>query len=87
MLWHARRDCNSCMVHMTKAIYADGVFKPEEKLDLPDQQRVQVIIQPIEEQADTNHTAALDRFFDHVSRSEFSYTGPMPTRDELHDRV
>ena len=75
------------MVHTTKAIYADGVLKPEEKLDLPDQQRVQVIIQPIDEQEEVDRKAALDRFFDHVSRSEFSCTGPMPTRDELHDRI
>ena len=75
------------MLHMTKAIYADGVLKPEEKLDLPDQQRVQVIIQPIEEQEEIDRNAALDRFFDHVSCSEFSYTGPMPNRDELHDRI
>lgn len=76
-----------CMVHMTKAIYADGVLKPEEKLDLPDQQRVQVIIQPTEEQADIDRTAALDRLFADVSRSEFFRAGPVPTRDELHDRV
>jgi predicted DNA-binding antitoxin AbrB/MazE fold protein len=75
------------MVHMTKAIYADGVLKPEEKLDLPDQQRVHVIIQPIEEQEQIDRDAALNQFFEHVSRSEFSYTGPMPTRDELHDRL
>lgn len=72
---------------MTKAIYADGVLKPEEKLDLPDQQRVQVIIQPIEEREGIDRDAALNRFFEHVSCSKFSYTGPMPTRDELHDRV
>lgn len=75
------------MVQTTKAIYTDGVLKPEEKLDLPDQQRVQVIIQPIDEQGEIDRSAALNRFFDHVSRSTFSYTGTMPTREELHDRV
>jgi predicted DNA-binding antitoxin AbrB/MazE fold protein len=75
------------MIQVTKAIYSGGVLRPEQRLDLPEDQRVQIIIQPINHHQTEDREIAIKRLLDHVARSAFAYSGPLPTRDELHDRV
>jgi predicted DNA-binding antitoxin AbrB/MazE fold protein len=74
------------MIHVTKAIYSGGVLRPDQRLDLPEDQRVQIIVQPINHHQMEDREIAIKRLLDHVNRSAFSYSGPLPTRDELHDR-
>ena len=69
------------------ATYIAGVFKPDQAVDLPENARVQLIIQPEWKQLSTEELDELWKEFDELAK-EFPIrsTGPMPTRDELHER-
>jgi predicted DNA-binding antitoxin AbrB/MazE fold protein len=75
------------MTKVTEAIYTQGVLKPLERLDIPDQQRVRVIIQPINGANGANREAAMERLRTGINQMNFRSTGRLPTRDELHDRA
>ncbi len=70
-----------------EAIYVDGVLKPLEALHLPEQQRVRVTIETIEPGTSQDRAAAMQRLMERLDKSTLSYGGPLPTRDELHERV
>lgn len=74
------------MMQTTDAIYSDGVFKPVTKPALCDQQRVRLIIQPIDD-SPGDRAAAISRLRRNLEQGEFFCTEPLPSRDELHDRV
>lgn len=75
------------MVQITKAIFANGVLKPEDKLSLREHQRVRLIVESIEAPDDAARAAALREFTDGVAKMKFkSNGGGYPTRDELHER-
>ncbi|MBI4266070.1 MAG: antitoxin family protein [Acidobacteria bacterium] len=73
------------MVQSTEAVYSNGVLKPTRELGLRDQQRVRLIVEAIDETPE-NRDAALDRLRAGIARMQFFSKGPLPTREELHDR-
>jgi len=56
------------------------------ELQLREQQRVRLIIEPIEPGQDSDRAAALNRLRAGIASMAFSSSGGLPTRDELHDR-
>jgi hypothetical protein len=74
------------MTQATEAVYLDGVLKPENRLELANNQRVWLIVQPIEFVLDADRKAALVRLFQGFDESTLCLTEPLPSRDELHDR-
>lgn len=74
------------MDQMTEAIYANGVLMPVAPLDLHEQQRVRVYVQVIEEPSEERRRAALARIVQDARESKLRLTGPLPSRDELHER-
>lgn len=72
--------------HFTEAIYADGVFRPLEPVELADQQRVRITFEPIVSVSPEDRKAALSRARAIIERMNFRHGGPYPTRDELHER-
>jgi predicted DNA-binding antitoxin AbrB/MazE fold protein len=75
------------MTKVIEAIYADGLLHPLNALDLPDQQRVRLIVQTVDGASSPDRTAAMERLRAGVASMNFHLLGPLPTRDELHDRV
>ena len=74
------------MPQRTEAVYSDGVLKPTRALSLRDQQRVRLLVEPIDEGA-ADRRAALGRLRAGIARMQFFSKGPLPTREELHDRA
>ena len=75
------------MTTVIDAIYANGMLKPSKALPLRDQQRVRLIVQTIDRPSTANREAALRRFFAGVEAMNFHLEGPLPTREELHERL
>ena len=73
------------MTHVIEAVYVDGVLRPESPLGLRENERVRVFVQPIPE-GEADQEAALRRFIESVESSPLHLKGPLPTREELHDR-
>ncbi len=73
------------MTRTTEAIYSHGVLKPVEGLNLREQQRVRVIVEPIDDQP-LDRDAALARLKAGIANMQFFSNGPMPKREDLHDR-
>ena len=74
------------MVQVTEAIFSQGVLKPVDELQLREEQRVRLIIEPVAVGGGSDRTAALNRLRAGIASMRFSSSGPLPTRDELHDR-
>lgn len=74
------------MTKVVEAIYSDGAFEPLERMDLPDRQRVRLIVQCIDGAAQPDRKAAMRQLREGIASMNFRLTGPLPTRDELHDR-
>ena len=74
------------MVQVTEAVFSDGVLKPVDDLQLREQQRVRLIIEPVDAGLDSDRAAALSRLRAGIASMSFFSSGPLPTRDELHDR-
>ena len=74
------------MPQSTEAVYSDGILKPTRELSLRDQQRVRLIVEPIDEGPE-DRQAALIRLRAGIARMQFFSKGPLPTREELHDRA
>jgi len=72
------------MTQIIEAVYANGVLKPSGKLDLEEQQHVRLIVQPIE--AGVDRQGALARLKAGIASMQFSSRGPLPSREELHER-
>ena len=75
------------MTKVIEAIYAHGSFQPVEEPDLPEPQRVRLIVQVIPADKQRAREDAFRRLRERIARSKFSYSGPMPSRDELHERL
>ncbi len=73
------------MTQITEAIYTQGVLKPTADLGLREQQRVRVIVEPIEDRRE-DREAAVARWKAGIASMQFFSNGRLPTRDELHDR-
>jgi predicted DNA-binding antitoxin AbrB/MazE fold protein len=75
------------MLKAIEAIYANGAFQPVDALDLADQQRVRLTVEVIPDDNGRARADAFRRVRERIARSSFSYGGPMPGRDELHERL
>jgi predicted DNA-binding antitoxin AbrB/MazE fold protein len=74
------------MPQIAEAIFSRGVRKPIGELRLHEQQRARLIIDALTPTDDTDRSAALQRLRDGIAGMAFSLSGPLPSRDELHDR-
>ena len=74
------------MTQITEAIYTHGVLKLTADLDLREQQRVRVIVEPIEDNLG-DREAAVARLKAGIASMQFFSNGQLPTREELHDRA
>jgi len=73
------------MTRITEAIYTHGVLKPTSELDLREEQRVRLIVEPLDEPA-VDRGGALARLKAGIASMQFFSNGRLPTRAELHDR-
>ena len=71
---------------VTDAIYAGGVLKPLGSVSLNEAERVRLIIERTEQPV-ADREVALERLRAGIAQMRFSLSGPLPSRDELHDRV
>ena len=77
------------MTKITEAVFIGGVLKPKDELGLHEAQRVRIIVEPIpppEATPDEDRAATIARWKAGIAKMNFKLTGPLPTRDELHDR-
>ncbi|MEO5896882.1 MAG: antitoxin family protein [Vicinamibacterales bacterium] len=68
-----------------EAIYSGGVLRPTRNLSLQDQQRVRLTVGTIDE-PEGDRTAAVARLKAGIASMRFFSEGPLPSREELHDR-
>ena len=75
------------MAQFTEAVYTNGVLKPKEGLVLREAQRVRLIVDALEDDADRgDRSAALRRLLAGIEGMRFFSRDRLPSRDELHDR-
>ena len=75
----------SAMTRVTEAVYSKGVLKPAEDLGLREEQRVRLIIESVDERPQ-DRAAGLARLKAGIAKMQFFSQGPLPSREELHDR-
>ncbi len=75
------------MTQVAEAIYTQGVLKVIGHLELPEQQRVRLIVEPINGGSQGDRAAALERLRAGIESMDFRSLGRLPSRDELHDRI
>jgi predicted DNA-binding antitoxin AbrB/MazE fold protein len=68
-----------------EAIYTGGVLRPTSDLCLQDQQRVRLTVETIDEPV-SDRAAAVTRLKAGIASMRFFSEGPLPSREELHDR-
>lgn len=73
------------MTQKIEAIYTGGVLKPTSDLRLQDRQRVRLTVETIDE-PDQDREAAVARLKAGIASMRFFSDGPLPSREELHDR-
>ena len=73
------------MTQKVEAIYSGGVLRPTSDLRLKDQQRVRLTVDTIDEPV-SDREAAVARLKAGVASMRFFSVGPLPSREELHDR-
>ena len=75
------------MAQFTEAVYTNGILKPNKELVLREAQRVRLIVEPLEDDADRgDRPAALQRLLAGIEGMRFFSRERLPSRDELHDR-
>lgn len=75
------------MAQFTEAVYTNGVLKPKKELLLREAQRVRLIVEALDDDADRgDRPAALRRLLAGIEGMRFISRGRLPSRDELHDR-
>jgi predicted DNA-binding antitoxin AbrB/MazE fold protein len=73
------------MTQKVEAVYTGGVLKPTRELSLKDNQRVRLTVETIEEPS-VDRQAAIARLKAGIASMRFFSDGPLPSREELHDR-
>jgi predicted DNA-binding antitoxin AbrB/MazE fold protein len=68
------------------AIYTGGVLEPFGDVSLHESERVRLIIERTE-QSELDRDRARERLRAGVEQMRFVLSGPLPSRDELHDRL
>jgi len=74
------------MTQITEAIYTHGVLRPATDLNLREQQRVRVIVEPMEDTLG-DRDAAVARLKAGIESMQLFSNGPLPGREDLHDRA
>jgi predicted DNA-binding antitoxin AbrB/MazE fold protein len=74
------------MTQTTEAIFTHGVLKPAVDLNLREQQRVRVIVEPIDDGLG-DRDAAVARLKAGIGSTQFFSKGRLPTREDIHDRA
>jgi predicted DNA-binding antitoxin AbrB/MazE fold protein len=75
------------MTQFTEAVYTNGVLKPKGELVLREAQRVRLIVEALDDDADRgDRPAALQRLLAGIERMRFFSREHLPSRNELHDR-
>ena len=74
------------MTRIIEAIFSGGVLKPVGELPLREAERVRVIVQSSDE-TPGERSAALQKLLAGIEGMRFFSRGPLPARDDLHDRV
>jgi predicted DNA-binding antitoxin AbrB/MazE fold protein len=75
------------MAQLIEAVYTNGVLKPKEELGLHEAQRVRLIVEALDDDADrVDRPAALQRLLAGIEGMRFFSRDRLPSRDELHDR-
>ena len=73
------------MTQKVEAIYTGGVLKPTAELSLRDEQRVRLTVETIDE-PERDREAAIARLKAGIASMHFFSEGPLPSREQLHDR-
>lgn len=73
------------MTQKVEAIFSNGVLKPAQDLGLADKQRVRLTVETIDE-PERDRDEAIARLKAGVASMSFFSEGPLPSREELHDR-
>jgi predicted DNA-binding antitoxin AbrB/MazE fold protein len=73
------------MTQKVEAVYTGGVLKPTRELSLKDNQRVRLTVETIDEPSG-DRQAAIARLEAGIASMRFFSDGPLPSREELHDR-
>lgn len=77
------------MTRIVEAVYQNGMFKPLEATELPEAQRVRLIVQTVDQPqapGPEDVRAALVRAREIADAMRFRSTAPYPGREELHER-
>jgi len=72
------------MTRRTEAVYSNGVLRPVEDLGLAEGQRVRLTVEVDDKPVD--RAAAIANLRAAVTDMQFRSSGPLSTRDELHER-
>jgi predicted DNA-binding antitoxin AbrB/MazE fold protein len=75
---------DASMTKRIEAVYSNGVLRPVEDLGLTEGQRVRLTVELVDEPVD--RAAAIANLRAAVTDMQFRSSGPLPTRDELHER-
>ena len=73
------------MAQVSEAIYARGVLKPVGPLDLRENQRVRIIVEPLDESRE-DRAVALERLKAGIASMRFFSAGRLSSRGEWHER-
>jgi len=71
---------------VTDAIYSGGVLRPLGDVSLHESERVRLIIERTG-QTEADRQQAMERLRAGIDQMRFFLNGPLPSRDELHDRI
>lgn len=74
------------MIRWIRATFSDGVFKPQERLDLRQGQKVRIGIDTSSDEHESSRRAAMAELRRSINAMNFRSNGSYPTRDELHER-
>lgn len=73
------------MTQNIEAVYSGDVLKPDREFGLRELQRVRLLVETIDDEAE-DREAVLAHLRAGIARMQFFSKGPLPTREELHDR-
>lgn len=73
------------MTQKVDAIYTGGVLKPTRELSLKEKQRVRLTVESIDA-PDRDREAAIARLKAGIASMRLFSEGPLPRREDLHDR-
>jgi predicted DNA-binding antitoxin AbrB/MazE fold protein len=74
------------MTYEIEAVYTNGVLKPVGQLALREGQRVRVTVEATDDLPARDREAAIARLKAGIARMGFFSEGPLPSREELHER-